>query len=268
MNPTIKPISVVLKEARQGKGISLEEAYKATKVHPKILHALEEGTTLGLSHVYVKSYIKIYANYLGISRQELDKYFHVPINLKDRKVKLDVSSIAGKGERIHGLSGPVILPSPPFISGFLKKAAVVLAVFLVFLIIVKVFPKKVATAVRKDKSPVVISAFTNLNKEEKVKKATAEKESFAKIGDTLRLTIFTEEDNWMQIKTDGKVVFKRILKKGTSETWQAKDSFELWLANAGIIKLELNGKILPSIGRRGQLLKSVVINREGYTINK
>ncbi|MDD5618435.1 MAG: DUF4115 domain-containing protein, partial [Candidatus Omnitrophica bacterium] len=85
---------------------------------------------------------------------------------------------------------------------------------------------------------------------------------------TLRLTIFTEEDNWMQIKVDGKVVFKRILKKGTSETWQAKNGFELWLANAGIVKLELNGKILQSIGRRGQLLKSVVINREGLTVNK
>jgi len=259
MNPTIKPISIVLKEAREGKGISLEEAYKATKIHPRILHAIEEGTTLGLSHVYVKSYIKIYANYLGISRQELDRYFHLPVVPKEKKIKLDVSSIAGKGEKIQGLVGPMILPNTPFLVGFLKKAAVVLGIFLVLVIVFKSFPKKGAVSPKKEKAVPAVSASL---------KEDAGKGSFAKIGDTLRLTIFTEEDNWMQIKADGKVVFKRILKKGTSETWQAKDNFELWLANAGIVKLELNGKILPSIGRRGQLLKSVVINREGYTINK
>jgi hypothetical protein len=42
-------------------------------------------------------------------------------------------------------------------------------------------------------------------------------------------------------------------------TWEAKKAFDLWLANAGTVKLELNGKILSPIGRRGQLLKSVII---------
>ena len=86
MNTIIKPISVVLKEARKNKGISLDEIYKAIKIHPNILRALEEGTTLQLSAVYVKSYIKIYAKYLGISQEELDKYFR-PTVVKEKKEK-------------------------------------------------------------------------------------------------------------------------------------------------------------------------------------
>lgn len=266
MNPITKPISVVLKEARQNKGISLEEAYKATKIHPKILHALEEGTTLGLSHVYVKSYIKIYANYLGIDRRELDKYFHSPIAPKEKKIKLDVSSIGYRGEKIKGFARS-ILPKSSVVIMVLKKAAVVLGVFLVLLVLFKYFPKRGAASPRKEKAASLSTSFATSGRTDKAAPQQATK-SFPKITDNLRLTIFTEEDNWMRVKVDGKVVFMRILKKGTSETWQAKDKLELWLANAGIIKLELNGKILPAIGRRGQVLKSVVITREGLTVNR
>jgi len=268
MNPTIKPISVVLKEARQNKGITLEEAYKATKIHTKILHALEEGTTLGLSHVYVKSYIRIYANYLGISRHELERYFHIPPIIKEKRVKLDVSSIDGRGEKIQGLEGPVILPNYPVAVNFLKKAAIILGVLLIIVIIFRILPKKEATSI---KGPVSITTSSaSLNKDTKVKQAVTQtaQETFPKIGDKMRLTIFTEEDCWMRIKIDGKIVFTNILKKGTSETWQANDKINLWLANAGIVKLELNGKILQPIGRRGQILKDVVITREGISISK
>ena len=41
MNPIIKPISVILKEARKNKGLSFDEIYRATKIHPKILRSLE-----------------------------------------------------------------------------------------------------------------------------------------------------------------------------------------------------------------------------------
>ena len=266
MNPVVKPISVVLKEARQSKGLSLEEAYKATKIHPKILHALEEGTTLGLSHIYVKSYIKIYAKYLGVSHHELDRYFHSPVVIpKEKRIKLDISTIADKGERLHDLAEPMPLSGYSIIVSFLKKAAIILGIILVLVIIFKLLPKKEIALDRSN-----ISESASLNKTAKARQTAPQvaKESFPKIGDTLRLTIFAEEDIWMQVKVDGKVVFRRILKKGSSETWQAKDGFDLWLANAGIVKLELNGKILPPIGRRGQLLKSVVITREGLTVNK
>src|SRR3989338_4503756 len=102
MAAIIKPISVVLKEARQSKGISLEEVYRITKIHPRILRELEDGATLGLSHIYVKSYIKIYAKFLGIGQHELDKYFH-PINSKEKKINFDPALIS-QGEKTDNLS--------------------------------------------------------------------------------------------------------------------------------------------------------------------
>lgn len=266
MNPLIKPISVVLKEARQNKGISLEEAYNATRIHPKILHALEEGTTLGLSHVYVKSYIKIYAKFLGISQHELDKYLHTAAP-KEKKVNLEAAFITER-ENIQNFSRLHILSDLYSQIIKFKRAIIVFAVFLVLFTIPKCFHKKGASPAEKPVSKANIPVVQIKNTETKEKIKEEKKAPLAKVGEILRLTIFAQEDTWMEVKVDGKTAFKRILKKSSSETWQAKDKFELWLGNAGTVKLELNEKILSPIGRRGQRLRSVLITREGLNIRK
>lgn len=273
MNPVIKPISIVLKEARQNKGVSLEEAHKATRIHPNILRSLEEGTTLGLSHVYVKSYIKIYAKYLGVSQQELDKYFHPTVS-KEKKVSLEVP-IKAKGIKIKSLPKLTFLTSLGFqIKKFRKAIFIIVAVAVVLFLLVMLFNRqKIKDAVilgevsieEVTPEPQPESAPT---KEEKPQQKTEKVVEPSKTESGLKLTIKAKEDTWMQIKKDGEVVFKRILKKANSETWQADENFELWIANAGTIELELNGKALAPLGRRGQLLKSVFITKDGLIIKR
>ena len=215
MNPIIKPISVVLKEVRQNKGISLDEVYKATKIHPKILRALEEGTTLDLSHIYVKSYIKLYAKYLGISQQELDKYFH-PVVPKEKKVHLDMP-FRTKGIKIKNLSKLYLLSYLRFQIKRFRKIIVIFIIFLALVLLIVLFRK----AHRKDavileKVTLDDSSFVSQTADAKNNKAKEIKEGFpSKIDDVLRLTIFAKQDTWMQIKKDGEIVFKRILKKAT-----------------------------------------------------
>ncbi|MFC1645735.1 helix-turn-helix domain-containing protein [Candidatus Omnitrophota bacterium] len=270
MNPIIKPISVVLKEARQNKGISLEDAHKATKIHYNILRAMEEGTTLGLSHVYVKSYIKIYAKYLEISQKELDRYFHPVAVLKEKKVRLDFHSKT-KGIKVKSLSKLSSLASLRFqIKPFRKIISISVAVF-VLLLLIGLFrnsQRKDAIVLEKvtiDDSAVVPQvAQKNTEEPKEIKEAIPSEIN----DDILRLTIFAKEDTWMQIKNDEEVVFKKILKKSNSETWQANESLELWIANAGTVELELNGKVLAPLGKRGKLIRSAFITKDGVVVKR
>lgn len=270
MNPIIKPISVVLKETRQNKGISLEEVHKATKIHHNILRALEEGTTLGLSHVYVKSYIKIYAKYLEISQQELDKYFHPVAVLKEKKVRLDFYSRT-KGITVESLSKLSSLSSLRFKIKPFRKIINILVVVFVLLVLIGLFRNLrrkdtiVLEKVTIDDSVVVPQVAQKDTEQPKEVKKSAPSEIN---DDVLRLTILAKEDTWMQIKEDEEVVFKRILKKSTSETWQANESLELWIANAGTVELELNGKVLAPLGRRGKLIRSAFITKDGVDIKR
>ncbi len=100
-------------------------------------------------------------------------------------------------------------------------------------------------------------------------KAVTARETAALRDESLRLGIRALEDCWLQLKADNKVVFQNILKKGRFESWEAKDRMDLVLGSAGGVQLEINGKIIPSLGKRGQVLKNVQITRaNGLQVGK
>ena len=64
-------IGTLLKETREEKKISLEEAHEGTKVSIQHLQYLEENNFKFLPETYVKSFLKTYANFLGLNAGEL-----------------------------------------------------------------------------------------------------------------------------------------------------------------------------------------------------
>lgn len=82
----------------------------------------------------------------------------------------------------------------------------------------------------------------------------------------IRLVIRAKENCWISLKTDGRVVFQRVLEKGRFGGWKARDRIELSLGNAGAVELEINGKLFTNLGRKGQARKNIVITREGLNI--
>jgi len=82
------------------------------------------------------------------------------------------------------------------------------------------------------------------------------------------LGIFARGKSWISAKVDGKVVFHGVLARGRSETWQAKEKIELSLGDAGAVELQVNDQRFANLGRHGQSLKNVVINKEGLKISR
>ena len=72
----IGTIGQKLESARQAKGVSVSEAGRATRILSKFIEAMEADDFGALSApVYAKSFIKMYAKYLGIEIQPLvDEY--------------------------------------------------------------------------------------------------------------------------------------------------------------------------------------------------
>jgi cytoskeletal protein RodZ len=68
----MKRVSEYLKEAREKKGVSLEEAADETKIKSSYLRAIEDGRFSSLpSRSYVVGFIKTYAQYLGLSQEKV-----------------------------------------------------------------------------------------------------------------------------------------------------------------------------------------------------
>jgi len=261
-----------LKKIRLEKGLSLQDVQKKTKVHLNILRAIEGDGLTGVNPVYLKGFLKIYCKFLGVEPKEY---------LEDhREAEAEVREVEEKKESS---------PSRPSLRlgrsiAFVKRTSVKLRTFrptkevkLAFIFILAAFVFIFALfklgqfiSSKRAKAPLAKQEANLEKKEGKAKpKPAANQDSGAKkkvIASGIKLGIKANQDCWIALKVDGKLVFQRVLKKGRFESWSAKKKMELSLGNAGGVELEVNGQFFSNLGRRGQVLKNIIITKDGLSV--
>jgi cytoskeleton protein RodZ len=71
------------------------------------------------------------------------------------------------------------------------------------------------------------------------------------------------EPTWMRVRADGGEEREVLLQRGQTVRFGAEKGFLVTVGNAGGIELSLNGESLPSLGASGQVIRDLVIPREG-----
>lgn len=290
-----KSIGRILRDARTEKNISLEQASKNTKIHLNILKVLESEDIKTLGTVYAKSFLKLYAEYLGVDKEAILRRFQEAAGQEEakvlRRVRFPGEEPSLKAGRFHLTR--FLRSAQKLLKGINYKILIILLVALAVVAgLVKFIKHRQLTAPAAEKAesknlpslkpvskkPLIASKAlpkktTSLEamKSAEVKKADLAKElvaAAAKAQEKIVLVVKAKEKSWFSVKVDGKTVFRSVLAKGTAESWQAKEKIELMVGNAGAVEFELNGKLLGKIGRPGQTLKNVVVTKAGLSIQK
>lgn len=248
-----------LKEIRLQKGLTLEEVHKETKIPLYILKAIEEDRFIGLSPVYIKGFLKIYCKLLKLDPKDYIAGYQEP--------QIIPTQFSGIREKSISFLKIASLKLNYFRRLNLKIKTLFLIIFILFFSIGLFNLGKFISSKRKIQTTKLEKTQEQkrqtLVKEQGLKKAASPKKETQNI---IRLGLRAKEDCWVHLKVDGRVVFHTVLKKGKFETWQAKDKIELSLGNAGVIELELNSKTMPTLGRKGQAIKNILITKEGGLI--
>lgn len=235
-----------LRKVRLEKGISLEEAHKKTKLHLNILNALEEDNLINFSPVYIKGFLKIYCEFLGLDARDYIADYKEPKPIASVKENKQAS----KASILKATTAKIVYSKTSRIK--IKKILVfILAVFLLFGLF------------RLGK----IVSLKHKARENKTQKINLFKEE-AKTLSIITLGIRAREDCWIKIVADGRIVFQSVLKKGRSEVWNAKDKVELSLGNAGGVAVEVNGKIISSLGKKGEVVRNILITKEALSVKR
>jgi transcriptional regulator with XRE-family HTH domain len=260
-----------LKKIRLEKGLSLEEAHKKTRIELSTLKAIEDDSLINFSPVYIKGFLKIYCQYLGVDPQD-----YIP----DYKEAPPVPAyLPGEDKEAAAPLFPATSQKRAYFKGLSVKAVVIPLLLLLFFIglfhMGKIFSSKRVHVAKKEKTASVPGKKEKKEKSVKSPKAVvalpAPKEAAgpevsspanATLG--IRLGLHAREDCYVPyLKIDGKVIFQGVIKKGRSESWQAKEKIEFALSNAGVVDVEVNGKRILPLGRRGQAVKNIVVDKEG-----
>lgn len=95
----MKEIGLKLKEARESIGISIEEAAEDLKIRPSQIENLEQGNNEAFSDLfYLKYFIRDYAKYLGLDKEDLVDEFNEYLFDYTSKLSLDDIKNAKKGK--------------------------------------------------------------------------------------------------------------------------------------------------------------------------
>lgn len=239
-------VGAKIKKVRLEKGLSLDDVRKKTKIHLNILRAIEEDNYINFNPIYIKGFIKLYCRFLGVDpRDYISDYKETPkaplvIKPQPKDDKIAIS-------RVNAFRPPIN------IKAVVAVIAVIAVVFGLYYI------GKVASKHKFSAKPKAAAVTSQ-------KKKPAPATLPAPASGVISLIIRAKEDCWARVKTDGHLVFQSIIKRGRLETWKAKEKIEISLGNASGVSLSVNGKIVSNLGKRGQVLKNIIITKEGINI--
>jgi cytoskeletal protein RodZ len=234
-----------LKRERELRGVSLRDLADATKISIRFLEALEKGRVDQLpGGLFPRAFVRQYARHLG----------------------LDAEKVVSEFLFEHGESGLPEKPPPPRPTG--PRVSRGLLLFLVVALAGAFLTWKRLGAARDAASvlppatslPVVIQPTDRVYPPPPSLGALSTPVTVTGSGITLSLT--AQADCWVLAEADGQTVLNRVLSSGESQTFEARGQIVLSVGNAGGLVIKVNDHPGVSLGRRGEVKRNIVINKE------
>jgi cytoskeletal protein RodZ len=259
-----EPEIVDLKGLREARGLTLKDIFSVTRITVTNLEAIEAGHYHLLpAPVYTRTFIKTYAGILGTdSKPILQQYEEYLISCdKIQEVpEEDHKALPRKEKRKNKIR--IILS---------LVAAAVLCGLISLIVLVDVRDVTDLFSIQQANSPKPVSspapapapgippvtpateatraALTQPGQVPAIQIAGSQKQEPA-----LNLKIEATEKTWVRISADGKEHEQKTMEKGDQIERTARESFVVDIGNAGGILVTFQGKPLPSLGKRGEVI--------------
>lgn len=231
-----------LRQTREKRGLTIDQAQKQTHIHSTVLTAIEEGKCDDiLTPNYVKSFLREYSTYLGFDHNAIvGEYLAIHPELKTRGVSFN----AGKSD--HRAPAELSNVIRGIRSALIFFALMSLAVFL---------SVKAVQYVKNIRGPGTAQPVKTAKADIKSKSAQASARiapgSKAPSAKNVPFTMVIRVKNpvMVQLKKDGEILFKRVLPKGSDETFSITSRANIFVGRAESIEIIVDGRSFGSPGR-------------------
>ena len=248
-----------LKRLRLDKQVSLMDISFSTRINIKFLEAIEAGKFSVLPQTYVRAFLREYGDAIGLGAEEILRKYDalrepqaspLPRETIPPSRPTPTQSVRTSGPREQKIS-----------LGFKKNIlfAGVLLAAVVFVLVLR-------TPTAKSPEPIQEVPFDVVVKESEA--STFKPDTLASVvipppvlrPDSLKLEMATTDSVWISILVDGKKSLEYLFPPNRKRTFTAKDQFSITMGNAGGASFKLNGKDLGALGRRGAVVRNVLVN--------
>ncbi|MGI8501233.1 MAG: helix-turn-helix domain-containing protein [Hassallia sp.] len=225
---------------RTEQGLSLDEMVEMTMISRRLLQAIEEGNLDDLPEpIYIRGFIRQYADALGLDGAEFAKSFPVGSN------------------RVNLIPGWKPTPFGQLLRPFH------LYVLYIGLIVCSV----------SSLSQLLNNAAIQANNSQSTEKAQIQPKqtqpelqpvsNISSNGQAVQIGVTFKEKSWIRVVADGKTQFEGELPEGTQRTWKAQGQLTVRAGNAGAVLVSVNKEEAKPMGDSGKVKEVIVAAKAG-----
>ena len=265
----LKKFADELKFARESKEISLQQIANKTRIDIKFLRAIEAANFDILPEIYIKAFIKEYANLIELDPKEtVKKYEFAKTGKLEQTEQLKEIITTPEPEKPQAqhlpkfdsieqtpqpLQGEETQQSKKLNNNYVYGGIIVLLVLILFyvLFIHGSTPEIISEPPVEESSSQNSSRF-EIEKPKPDVSSTQQPVSSAK-SDSLRILLQTNARVWVKVTADGKVLQQQVVQQDSKLNYAASKFFSVSVGNAGAVKLFFNNKPVTNIGNTGEI---------------
>ena len=260
----------ILKKTREGKKISLSSVSKELKISEEALSYLENNyLQKDIDRVFIIGHLRSYCSYLDLNHNEIIELYksqHFPLekkNIEIEKPKFEYKFLYSNKLISFSLM-LLIFGSFYFLFIEVEKPSREYA-------IIPDLPENyIAVVEEANLNNLINNTDTLLNLEKNFAKIESSSNSSSAIAsipdDEIQkpsiVTLKFLDDTWVQIRDENEeIILSKLMNEGDEYSYSILNNYSITSGNAGHILLMINQKVKGKIGKKGQVVDSLVINQ-------
>ncbi len=257
-------IGTRLQELRKNKNVSVEEVAEQTKIRPHIIKSIEAGNYSILPNVYIKSFIRTYAEYLDIPTGEIDEHLNDIFGKAKPAAKDKPENTELKQENKSDLQlDRESLRKKVKKAGMRKETQAKIINYLIYLALGIAAVALLYFALFSDGSDSSNGELTEVPADTAVvEKGNDLLSFFENEPDSLILEAKASDSSWLNIEIDNKSSEQYLMTPGEEKRWAAGEFFIITMGNVGAVEFRRNGQLLKSFGKKGSVVRNLKITKD------
>ena len=264
-------VGQILKKNRESKNITLLEVSNELKISQEILQNIEIGYLQDhIDNVFIIGHLRSYCSYLGLNQTELiDQFKKELFPQKSKKIEIERPIFEYK----------LLLTNKIF------SFSLILLIFMSFyFLFIEVDKQPREYAIIPDLPENYISIVekasinnqtedsnSQINKDKNFAKSESSASSSSAVAssqknENLKTSIITLkflDDTWVQLRDENdEIIFSQLMNKNDEYSYDLDTNYSITSGNAGHIMVLINQKARGKIGKKGQVVDSLVLNKD------
>ncbi len=274
-NEALLKFAEELKKTRESKKITLQQIANKTKIDIKFLQAIEESKFDIMPDLYIRAFIKEYAQTIDLNPEETIKKFDLSQQGKtEEKIPPDEKKeIKEEPAKEKPTSSEQSIsdeqpnqPQKKINKKYLNYNVAIAAGLVVLILAYFLFFKESSHEIIVDQQNNGSTDGSPAYEIDTAKTAT----NSVPMNDSLQLSVNTLKRVWVKVIADNNVRSEGMVDANNRSTYRASNDFRVVIGNAGSVQLALNGKPIKAeiVGKQGEI-RNLVINADtvkAYTI--